>query len=146
MASRNMAKYLKKVVEPPSALTRPRPLFKKRRPARAKPSPEPKWQRVKVGLLARFDAKPGKENELAGYLRAGLTRVQQNPGTASWFALRFGPAKFAIFDVFTDEAECQAHLHGIITATLKGKSAELLARPPVIEKVDVIAAKLADFG
>ena len=74
MASRNMAKYLKKVVEPPSALARPRPIFKKPRLAGAKPSAEAKWQRVKVGLLVRFDAKPGKENELAGYLRAGLTR------------------------------------------------------------------------
>ncbi len=34
----------------------------------------------------------------------------------------------------------------LLTATLKGKSAELLVRPPVIEKVDVMAAKLADFG
>ena len=53
-------------------------------------------------LLVRFDARPGKENELAGYLRAGLARVQQNPDSASWFAIRFGPAKFAIFDVFTE--------------------------------------------
>ena len=146
MASQNMAKYLKKVVEPPSALPRPRPIFKKPRLAGAKPPAEPIWQRVNVALLVKFDAKPGKENELAGYLRAGLARAQQNPGTASWFVIRFGPAKFAIFDAFTDEAECQAHLHGIITATLKGKSVELLVRPPVIEKVDVIAAKLAEFG
>ena len=146
MASRNMAKYSKKVVEPPSGLARPRPIFKKPRLAGKKSSAESKWQRVKAGLLVRFDARPGKENELAGYLRAGLEGAQQNPGTASWFAIRFGPGKFAIFDVFTDEAECQAHLHDIITATLKGKSAELLARPPVIEKIDVMAAKLADFG
>ena len=141
-----MAKYLKTVVAPPSALPRPRRIFKKPRLAGAKPLREPKWQRVKVALLVRFEARPGKENELAGCLRAGLTRAQQEPGTTSWFALRFGPSKFAIFDVFTNEAECQAHLRGILTATLNGKSAELLVRPPVIEKVDVLAAKLADFG
>lgn len=146
MASRNMAKYLKKVVAPPSAMPRPRRLFKKPRLAKAKPSAEPKWQRAKVALLVRFEARAGKKNELAGCLRAGLTRAQQDPGTASWYAIRFGPSKFAIFAVFTDEAGCQAHLQEILTATLKGKSAELLVRPPVIEKVDVMAAKLADFG
>ena len=44
------------------------------------------------------------------------------------------------------EVGCQAHLQDLLAATLKGKSAELLVRPPVIEKVDVMAAKLADFG
>lgn len=146
MTSRNMAKYLKKVVAPPSAMQRPRMISKGPRLAGAKPAAEPKWQRVKVALLVRFDARSGKENELAGYLRAGLKRAQQEPGSASWFAIRFGPSKFAIFDVFTDEAGCQSHLQGILEATLKGKSAELLVRPPVIEKVDVMAAKLADFA
>ena len=145
MAFRNMAEYLKKVVAPPSAL-RPRRIFKKPRLAAVKPSAEPKWQRVKVAVLVKLEAKPGKEKELAGYLRAGLTRAQQDPGSASWFAIRFGPSKLAIFDVFTDEAGCQAHFQGILGATLKGKSAELLVRPPAIEKVDVMAAKLADFG
>ena len=146
MASRNMAKFLKKVVAQPSAMPRPRRIFKRPRLVRAKPSAEPKWQRVKVALLVRFEARPGKENELAGYLRAGLTRVQQEPDTASWFAIRFGPGKFGIFDVFTSEGGCQAHLQDLLAATLKGKSAALLVRPPVIEKVDVMAAKLADFG
>ena len=130
----------KKFVEPPSALTRPTPIFK-----RLARSPEPKWQRVKVGLL--LGSTQNVERKTSWWViprRVNACSTKSGHGVLVRDPLR--PAKFAIFDVFTDEAECQAHLHGIITATLKGKSVELLVRPPVIEKVDVIAAKLAEFG
>jgi len=147
MGSRVMAKYLKKVVAPPSVMGRRRRIFKKPRLARPKQSVEPKWQEVKVARLIRFDAKPGKENELASCLRAGLTGVQQELATASWFAIRFGPSTFAIFDACAEEATRQAHLASSLGAVLGAKSAELLARPPtVIERGDVLAAKLADFS
>jgi quinol monooxygenase YgiN len=141
-----MAKYLKKVVVPPSVMRRRRRIFKKPRSARLKQPAEPQWQEVKVARLIRFEAKPGKEDELASCLRAGLTRVQQEPATASWFAVRFGPSTFAIFDACAQEATHQVHLAGSLGAALGAKSAGLLARPPVIEKGEVLAAKLADFG
>jgi len=141
-----MAKYLKKVVPPPSVMRRRKRIFKKPRLAKAKPSAEPKWQVVKMALLIRFEAKSGKEDELASCLRAGLTRAKQEPATASWFAIRFGPSTFAIFVTFAEEAARQAHLAGSLAAALEAKSADLLARPPMIEKGDVLAAKLADFG
>ncbi|MGZ8533222.1 MAG: putative quinol monooxygenase [Candidatus Binatia bacterium] len=109
-------------------------------------SAEPKWQEVKAARLIRLEAKPGKENELASCLRAGLTRVQQEPATASWYAIRFGPSTFAIFDACAGEAKRPAHPAGSLAAVLGAKSAELLARSPVIETGDVLAAKLADFG
>lgn len=145
MGSRVMAKYLKKVVAPPSAMPRRTRIFKKPRLARTKQSAEPKWQLVKVALLVRFEAKPGRKDELASCVRAGLTCVQQEPATASWFAIRFGPSTLAIFDAFAEEAERQAHLAGSLAAALEAKAAEPLARPPVIEKGDVLAAKLAGF-
>ena len=47
-----------------------------------------------------------------------------------------------IFDVFPDEAWRQAHLAGKVAAALMSKAPELFAAPPVIEKLDVLAAKL----
>lgn len=49
---------------------------------------------------------------------------------------------FAILDAFPDEAGRQAHLSGRVAAALMAKAPDLLAKPPVIEKVDVLAAKL----
>ena len=97
---------------------------------------------VNVALLVRLEAKPGKESEVASFLRGGLAVVEAEPATVAWFALRLGPSTFGIFDAFPDEAGRQAHLAGKVAAALMAKTPELLLRPPVIEKVDVLAAKL----
>jgi quinol monooxygenase YgiN len=97
---------------------------------------------VKTGLFVRLEAKPGKEAEVEGFLRGGLPIVQEEPATIAWFAIRLGPATFGIFDAFPDEAGRQAHLTGRVAAALMAKAPDLLAQPPVIEKVDVLAAKL----
>ena len=57
-------------------------------------------------------------------------------------ALRFGPSTFGIFDAFADDSGGNAHLGGQIAAALMAKAPDLLAQPPQIEKVDVLAAKL----
>jgi quinol monooxygenase YgiN len=95
-----------------------------------------------VGLLVRLEAKPGKEAEVASFLRGGLAIVEEEPATVSWFAIQLGRSTFGIFDVFPDEAGRQAHLAGRVAAALMAKAPELLAQPPAIEKVDVLAAKL----
>ncbi len=97
---------------------------------------------VKVALFVRLEAKPGKEADVENFLRGGLAVVQQEPATTAWFALRLGPSTFGIFDAFPDEAGRQAHLAGQVAAALMAKAPELLSRPPAIEKVDVLAAKL----
>lgn len=97
---------------------------------------------VKVGLLVRLQAKPGKEAEVASFLESGLALANQEAATVVWFALRLGPATFCIFDAFADEAGRKAHLGGQIAAALMAKAADLLAEPPKIEQVDVLAAKL----
>jgi hypothetical protein len=60
---------------------------------------------VKVALLVRLEAKPGKEADVDSFLRGGLAIVQDEAATTAWFAIR-------------------------------------IATPPVIEQVDVLAAKL----
>src|SRR5258707_1382564 len=97
---------------------------------------------VTVALLVRLEAKPGKEAEVERFLRGGLEIVQEEPETTAWFALRLGPSTFGIFDAFPDDSGRQAHLSGRVAAALMANAAELLAQPPVIEKVDVLAAKL----
>jgi len=97
---------------------------------------------VTVGLLVRLEAKPGKESEVEQFLKSGLAIVEEEPETTSWFAIRMGPSTFGIFDVFPDESGRQAHLTGRVAAALMAKASELLAEFPVIEKIDVLAAKL----
>jgi quinol monooxygenase YgiN len=97
---------------------------------------------VKVALFVRLEAKPGREKEVENFLLSGLSIVQVEPATTAWFGLRLGPSTFGIFDAFPDEAGRQAHLSGRVAAALMAKAGELLAKPPSIEKVDVLAAKL----
>jgi quinol monooxygenase YgiN len=96
---------------------------------------------VKLALLARMEAKPGKEQEVADFLKSALPLAQKEAATIEWFALRMGPSTFGIFDTFNDEAGRQAHLTGPIAAALMQKASELLAKPPVIEQVELMAAK-----
>ena len=97
---------------------------------------------VKVALFVRLEAKPGKEAAVEEFLRAGLPIVQNEPATLAWFGIRLGPTTFGIFDAFPDEAGRQAHLSGRVAAALMAKAPELFAKPPAIEKVDILAAKL----
>ena len=97
---------------------------------------------VKVGLFVRLEAKSGKEAEVESFLRGGLPIVEAEPATIAWFAIRLGPTTFGIFDAFPNEESRQAHLSGRVAAALMAKASDLLSQPPVIEKVDVLAAKL----
>ena len=97
---------------------------------------------LSVGLFVRLEAKPGKENDLAAFLKQGLALANQETTTPVWFAVRFGPATFAIFDSFNDEAGRQAHLTGPIAQALMAKAPELLAAMPTIEKWETIGVKL----
>ena len=97
---------------------------------------------VTVALLVRLEAKPGKENEVESFLKSGLAIVEEEPDTIAWFAIRMSQSTFGIFDAFPDDSGRQAHLSGRVAAALMAKASELLAQPPAIEKVDVLAAKL----
>ena len=97
---------------------------------------------VTVGLLVRLVVKPGKEDEVVSFLEGGLALVEEEPATIAWFAIRLGPSEFGIFDAFPDDAGRQAHLGGRVAAALMTQAPELLAQPPLIEPVDVLASKL----
>jgi quinol monooxygenase YgiN len=98
---------------------------------------------VTVALFVRIEAKAGKEAAVEKFLKSGLQIVEGEPATIAWFALRLGPSTFGIFDAFPDEAGRNAHLSGRVAAALMSdETLALLAKPPSIEKIDVLAAKL----
>jgi len=97
---------------------------------------------VTVALFVKLVAKPGKEADVENFLRGGVAVVAEEPATTAWFAIRINPSTFGIFDAFPDEAGREAHLAGRVAAALMAKAPDLLAEPPVIEKIDVLAAKL----
>jgi quinol monooxygenase YgiN len=96
---------------------------------------------VKVALWVRLEAKPGKEAEVERFLRGGLAIVQEEPATIHWFAIRMNASTFGIFDTFADDGGRDAHLAGRVAEALMAKAPDLLAKPPSIEKIDILAAK-----
>jgi quinol monooxygenase YgiN len=97
---------------------------------------------VRVGLWVKLEAKPGKESAVAEFLSGALPLAQQETETTVWFALRLGPSTFGIFDAFPSDTGRKAHLNGPIAAGLMAKASELLAKPPQIEQLDVLASKV----
>ena len=97
---------------------------------------------TKFALWVRLEAKPGKEEEVAAFLKSAVPLVNAEPKTVAWFALRLSPSVFGIFDAFNDESGRVDHLSGKVAAALMEKAPALLAKPPSIEKVDVLADKL----
>jgi quinol monooxygenase YgiN len=111
----------------------------------AKVSQEQEQAMTKFALYVPLEAKPGKEKDVADFLRSAVPLVNAEPGTSSWFAIQESPSRFAIFDTFDDEAGRDAHLNGKVAAALmeKAQSGDLFARPPEIHRLGIIADKLA---
>jgi len=95
-----------------------------------------------VALFVRMEAKPGREADVENLLRTGLSLVEEEPDTTSWFGMRLGGSTFGIFDTFPDDSGRQAHLAGRVAQALKEQGDDLFTRPPVIERIDVLAYKL----
>ena len=76
------------------------------------------------------------------FLAGALPLAQGEAKTPVWFALKFGKGEFGIFDAFADESGRKAHLSGPIAAALMARAGELLAQPPKIEQVDLLASKV----
>jgi quinol monooxygenase YgiN len=98
---------------------------------------------LSLGLFVRLEAKPGKEEEVAAFLRQGLQMANQEATTPLWFALRLGPSTFAVVDAFPDESGRQAHLNGPIAKALMAHAPNLLAVPPSIERTEILGAKVS---
>ena len=94
-------------------------------------------------LYAHLKAKPGKAADVEALLKAAVAMAQAEPGTITWYAFAEDDHSFGIFDTFETEEARQAHLDGAIPKALMPKADELLAQPPAIHKIRLIAAKAA---
>ena len=100
---------------------------------------------VTKGLAVKLVAKPGKEAEVEAFLNSGLALVNDEPLTVTWYAVKFNENTFGIFDTFTGDEGRDAHLNGKVAEALMANAAELLAESPKIEKIDILAAKMASM-
>jgi quinol monooxygenase YgiN len=95
----------------------------------------------KFAIWAQVEAKPGKEQEVADFLKSAQALAEREPGTTSWYAVKIGPTKFGIFDTFADQAGLDAHLSGEIAKALFGKAQELFVKEPEVHKIEILASK-----
>lgn len=96
---------------------------------------------IAKGLLVKLVAKPGKEHEVAEFLKGALPLLAEEPETVNWYAYRISESTFGILDTFADEEGRNAHLAGKIAAALMENAPHLLALEPTIEKIDILASK-----
>lgn len=95
----------------------------------------------KLGLLARLEAKPGKEQEVLELLTGAQSLVAEETGTITWFAFKIGPSTFGIFDTFYDADGRNAHLAGKVVSVLMSKVPDLFAGDPLVEFTEILALK-----
>jgi quinol monooxygenase YgiN len=93
-----------------------------------------------IGLLITLEARAGKEADAETFLKSAQPLARGEKGTLKWYAIKLGPGKFGIFDTFANEAGRNAHLSGEIAKALGARANELLAVPPQIENVEVLAS------
>ena len=98
---------------------------------------------IRYAFSARFEAKPGKEEEVAKFLEVACDMAKKEPTTINWYAFRISHNIFGVFDTFNDEAGRQKHLNGPIGQALMAKAPELFSSPPSIEPVDILGIKHA---
>jgi quinol monooxygenase YgiN len=96
---------------------------------------------VKLGILALLEAKPGKGDDLADFLRSGRELAAREKGTVTWYAFKVGDTTYGIFDTFETEDARQAHLNGEIPKALGQVASELLAADPDIRTIEILAVK-----
>ena len=93
-------------------------------------------------LVVKITAKADRSEEVAQFLAGALPLAEAEEFTPVWFALRADATTFYIVDAFASSDDRQKHLNGQIAAALMSKASELLAEPPSIEPVTVMANKL----
>ncbi len=96
---------------------------------------------VKLGLYIRLEARAGQEKALEAFLASALPLALAEPQTPVWYAVKFAPNSFAIFDAFAAEEDRVTHLQGPIAAALIGQADALLTAPPKIERWEALAVK-----
>lgn len=90
-----------------------------------------------------IEALPGKENKVIRMLQDILGCVREEPATGPWYAVRYSPTAFGIFEVFPDRAGRQAHVEGGGGDMFRDvqRMNAILARPAHVHRLDVLMGK-----
>ncbi|GGQ84906.1 putative quinol monooxygenase [Couchioplanes azureus] len=96
---------------------------------------------MKIGLLARIEAKPEYADKVEAMLRDAAHLADQEQHTVTWYSFRQDATTFGVFDTFDDEQGRQGHLQGRIAAALMDAAQTMLASAPVITPVDLLGVK-----
>ena len=91
--------------------------------------------------IALLEAKAGKGDALAAFLKAGRDLAVAEEGTVTWYAFKISDTSYGIFDTFATDDARTAHINGQIPAALAEVSADLLAREPDIQPASLLAVK-----
>lgn len=97
---------------------------------------------IKVALMVRIEAKSGKEKEVENFIQGALPLAEAELDTITWYAIKINSSTFGVFDTFANDEGRNTHMAGEIAKALMANASELLATDPVIEYVDILAAKV----
>lgn len=96
---------------------------------------------AKQAIWVMLKAKPGKEQEVEDFLKAGATMSQDEPETVTWYGVKLAPGMYGVFDTFNDEHGRDAHMNGEIAKALMAKAPHLFSNQLQIEKMEILASK-----
>jgi len=94
-------------------------------------------------LIVKIVAKKDRAEEVADFLAGALPLAEKETFTPVWFAMRADDTTFYVVDAFANEKDRQKHLEGEIAAALMANAETLLAEPPSISPVEILASKTA---
>ncbi|WP_327680679.1 putative quinol monooxygenase [Streptomyces sp. NBC_00467] len=97
---------------------------------------------MNIGLLARIEARPEYAGQVEAMLGDALRLAREEEHTVTWFAFKESDTVFGVFDTFENEEGRTGHLRGRIAAALTEAAGTMLASPPDIRPVDLLAVKL----
>ena len=94
-----------------------------------------------VGLLVTLTAKPESAHQLENWLKDMQRFALDEQGTVTWYAFKLDEHTFGIYDTFLTEEGREQHIHGNIVKSLRKEQHDMLAIPPEIRQVDLLAVK-----
>jgi quinol monooxygenase YgiN len=95
------------------------------------------------GLVIKFTTRPENAESFAGILSDAVARVEQEPGTTPWMAMRANedPNTFFVVDLHADAAALDAHMNGAAAALVLGEGGKLLEGSPEVAITSLISGK-----
>lgn len=95
------------------------------------------------GVLVTLEAGTDRQDEVARFLREGLTSVLSEIGTTTWYSYRITESLFGVYATFADAESRRAYLDGEFAKNLDAAAGDILAGPPRVDEIGVVASKAA---